>query len=220
MFHSVGGATTRTPEEAAEFGRNLPPGWAPRYTPGSEPDIARRAGDIEAEEYRRYRSGLSGLEGAEAEARTALSRGINTDLLFSRAADAGGLRARSAMDRLRASIGSRGIDPSSGAAGGLLARIGLQQQSDIVGAKRDIAIEDQRVRQVNAAQMFANALQLAQYRNSPVPTIGLEAGMGIMELNQRERSEQRADATARSASRTNFISGLLGGGLGLVRGLV
>lgn len=190
---------------------------AGHWTSGdSLPELTYRADRTEEEEYRRYDAGLAGLERAEGEARTALSKGIDTDLLFSRASDAAGLRARGAMDRLRASIGARGIDPNSGAAGGLLARIGLQQQSDIIGAKRDIAIEDQRARQVNAAQMFANALNLAQYRNSPVPQIGLDARMAGMELAQRERSERRADETARRAQRTNIFGSVLNAGANIL----
>lgn len=191
----------------------VPAGW---WSSGdSQRDINYRADTMEQEEYRRYDEGLAGLETAFTESSNALSKGIDVDLLFSRAADAGGLRARQAMDRLRSSIGGRGIDPNSGAAGGLLARIGLQQQSDIVGAKRDIAIEDQRARQIGAAQMFANALNLAQFRASPVPQIGLDARMAGMELAMRERSERRADETQRRASKDNLFGNIIGGVLGL-----
>lgn len=206
----------RTPEEAAEFGRNLPPGWAPRTTAGSEMDITGRANAIEAEERSRYQAGLGGLESAYTRSSRALGQGIDPDLLFSKAADTIGARARFNLEGLRSSLGARGLNPNSGAAQGLLNRIGFDRENALVGATRDIAIENQRQRHVAAAQDFANALNLAQYRNSPVPQIGLDASLGMAEINAGIRGLQAQERMQASANRTNLLSGIIGGGLGLL----
>ena len=125
---------------------------------GSEGDLAWRAQDIETEERGRYERGLGSLIPAFQQSSNILNQGIDANLLFARASDAVGSRARMQMNGLRTSLGARGLNPNSGAASALLSRMDFDRQNALIGADRDILIEDRKFRQTGAAQNFANAL--------------------------------------------------------------
>jgi hypothetical protein len=182
---------------------------------GSPGDLYERAYQTEHEERRRQGVALGGLESEFAGLKDSLSKGIDTSLLFSRATDATGLRARGMMDRLRQSIGGRGIDPNSGAAGGLLSRIAMQQDNANVGAMRDIAIEDSRDRAARAGQLFTGALNLFQARNQPLPSALLDTALNQSELDLAREGLASQERMTKDANKKDFFSGLIKGGLSL-----
>lgn len=176
------------------------------------------AGKIEDEETRRYQEGLGTLQGAYQDSKGILSQGVDANLLFSQAADTVGARSKSMIEGLRGSLGARGLNPNSGAAQGMLSRLAMSMQGDLIGAKRDIAIENQRQRQVNAAVNFANALNLAAYTQSPVSGAKFEADQSIFEgllgvYGVNKQAESIADA-----NKKNLLGGVIGGGLSILGG--
>ena len=196
----------------------IPTGW---WSSGdSMPEMRGMATDIAAEERRRYSEGLSGLQGAFQQSQGVLSQGIDADLLFSRAADSVGARGIQNVNALRGSLGARGLSPNSGAASSMLSRMMFEQENALTGAKRDIAIENQKQRYTGAAINFNNALNLAEYTNSPVPTIELEAAQNTAELGLAHQGLRAQADAQRRANRTNILSAILGGGLGILGKLV
>lgn len=177
--------------------------WDNAFATG-EGELRRRASDIEGEEYGRYQGGLGVLQSAYAKAQGALD---NTDLLFSKAADAIGARSGMALNALRQSLGARGLNPNSGAASGMLARLMADRENSVMGAMRDTAI----ARQQAAAQNFQNALNLAAYTNSPVSGAGLETEQNIFEGLLARKGIDSAAKSAKKASKNSLLGGLLGG---------
>ncbi len=121
------------------------------------------------------------------------------------------------MNALRSSLGARGLNPNSGAAGGLLSRLAYEQGNAVIGAQKDTAIENQKQRQIAAAQNFSNALNLANYTQSPVSGANLENTQNIYEgtLAKYGIDKQAKSAkNAASASTTGGIIGAIGGILG------
>lgn len=175
---------------------------------------------IESEEYRRYGEGLGVAQDAYKQSSEVLNQGIDADLLFSRAADTAGARSRGLVESLRSSLGARGLSPNSGAAQGLLSRIAMSQQGELIGAKRDIAIENQRQRQVNAAVNFANALNLASYTNSPVPGARLETDQNIFEGLLGMYGVNRMSEAQSKAGKQNILGSLIGGGTSILGSLI
>jgi hypothetical protein len=192
----------------------------PKDQPGSDQFLFDSARNVETLENARFQQESGFLTNQFNMASQVLGRGSPTDLLFSQAADSAGARARGNMDRLRASMGARGIDPNSGAASGLLSRIMLQQQNDLTGAKRDISIDDARQRQVGAAQNFANALNLSQFRNQSPSMVGVDTATNLAELRLAREGINAQAASQKKASKNNLLSGVIQGGLGLLAGLV
>lgn len=217
----VGAGTTGDPfrESPGDWNRGGN-GAQPYFAPGSEGDLSRRARDIGAEESRRYQQGLGGLTQAFNRTQGILDQGIDTGLLFSRAADASGARARGRVDQLRSSLGARGLNPNSGAASGMLSRLAMAQEGELTGATRDIAIENQKARQLGAAQNFNNAFNLAQYVNSPVSGIEYEASQNIFEGNIAREGLRSQERSADRASKRGLLGSLIGGGLSLLGGLL
>jgi len=188
----------------------------PDTGPGSEADLIAQAERVEDEENRRYRSGLDVLNPAFENAQNVLSQGVDTNLLFSQAADAVGSRSRGSLRALRRSMGARNINPNSGAAQGLMSRMIAQNQGALIGASRDIAISDRDARQRNAAVNFGNALNLAGFRNAPVSSARLQTSQNIFEGNiAREgiaamaASQGRASKDNKKASTTSSVLGIL-----------
>ena len=179
----------------------------------------RTARDIEREERQRYAAGLNTATQAYEQSQQALSQGIDVDSLFSRAADSVGAQSKRAMDQMRSSFGARGISPNSGASQGAMNRLAQGIHGNLTGARRDIAIEDLRTRQTNAALNFANAMNLAGYQNSPVSGIRHETAQTMFEGRiAREGIAAQASAT-RDAAQSNMIGGAIGGLTGLIGGL-
>ncbi len=197
------------------------PNFKPVTTIGkSEHAMRGLASDIQTEEEKRYSQGLGGLQGAYAESHNALSSLIDPDLLFSKASDAIGARSIDAMNGLRSSLGARGLNPNSGAAGGLLSRLAFSNEQALTGATRDVAIENQRQRQVNAASNFANALNLANYTQSPVSGVGLETEQNIFEGKIAQEGMKQQRKSTKSAGMTGILGGLIGAGGSILRNLV
>ena len=186
---------------------------------GSPQDMHDRAAAIEREERARHSRGVGIATTAFNESKGALSNLIDPNLLFSRASDSVGAQGRSSLEGLRRSLGSRGISPNSGAAGGSLERLAFARQGALVGATRDIGIENQRQRQVNAAQNFANALNLGQAINAPVPGALLETSQNIFEGNLAREAIASQRRSNKDANKTGLLGSLIGGGLGLLGGL-
>lgn len=185
-----------------------------------EGDMRTLAGDITAKEEQRYQSGLGTLTDQYAKSNKALSEMIDPDLLFSKAADAVGARSIQSLNNLRSSLGARGLNPNSGVAQGALSRLMYGNEAALTGATRDIAIENQNRRAVNAAQMFANALNLANYTNAPVGGAMLETEQNIFEglLAQKGIAEQRK--SAKEANKANETAGWIGAGGAVAGGLL
>lgn len=224
----IGTAYRQLPGQSAQEGRPDGTWGPPRRTSGAPwTDLSGAvnhmydlAGEIEGEENRRYQGGLAGLTEAYRASRETLGRDIDSSLLFSRAADAVGARARGNLDALRRSMGARGINPNSGAATALLQRADFEKQNALVGAERDIGIENQRRRDVNAAINFANALNLANYTNAPVSGVRLDATQNAFEGGIALQGIEAAQQSNRRANRTNLLGGLLGAGSSLLGGLL
>lgn len=173
-------------------------------------DLRRRAGDIEREERQRYGAGLDVASHAYAKSASALD---NTDLLFSKAADAIGARSGMALNALRQSLGARGLNPNSGAAGGLLSRLMAERESSVMGAMRDTAL----ARATMAGQNFQNALNLAVYGNAPVPVAGLDTEQSIYEGLLARKGLESANKSEKRAAK-NSLYGALAGGAGSIFG--
>lgn len=178
---------------------------------GTESELWDLASGIEAEEGRRYEQGLGTLTGAYNKAQDAF-KPVDSSLLFSRATDAIGARGAANMDALRRSLGARGLNPNSGAANGVLSRLMFENNNAVTGATRDIAIENQKQRQINAAQSFAAAMNLANFQNSPVSGAKSETSQNIFEGDLTREGIKAQAKAQKSANKTNLI----GAGIGLV----
>lgn len=189
-------------------------------TEGLANTMRQQAGSIEEEEKRRYQQGLGVLQGAYEKTSKTLDSTIDPNLLFSRASDTVGARSRSMIESLRGSLGSRGLNANSGAASGLLSRLAMSQEGQLIGATRDIAIENQRQRQANAAINFANALNLAGYTNAPVSGAMLETTQNLFEGSLAREGLAAQRSMANSANKTNLLGGIIGGVGSILGGLI
>lgn len=187
---------------------------------GSKEDLHNQAEQIANEERMRYIGGRETLRDAYRQSQQALSSLVDPDLLYSKAADSVGARGRTNLESLRRSLSSRGISPNSGAAQGALSRLAFQTQGDLIGAKRDIALDNQRQRQVNAATQFAQALQLADYTNSPVSGIRYEAAQDAFEGDIAIAGINAQSASQKRSSRSNLLGSIIGGGASILAGLI
>lgn len=161
-------------------------------------------------ENQRFQGALSGLVDAEREAHASLSEDIDTNLLFGRAADAVGGQTRQGLDAIRRSLGARGLSAGSGAATGLLQRLLFQRDAALTGAKRDTAIFNQQNRQARAAQKFANALNLADFRDRPVPSAIMDAAVNAAAIDLAREGLASQERSTRRAGRNQLLSGLFG----------
>ena len=187
---------------------------------GTEQEMWDLAGGIEDKENQRYQLGLDTLTNEYNQTKNSLSQLIDPDLLFSKAADSIGARAKGNMNALRSSLGARGLNPNSGAANGMLQRFQMQQTGDVIGATRDVAIENQRQRQVNAAMNFANALNLANFQNAPVSGAKLETSQNIFEGNIAREGIAAQSKSQKQASKDNKTGTIVGSLAGLAGGLI
>jgi len=188
--------------------------------PGSAQGLWNEAENIAAQERVRYQEGRNIATTAFNQAREALSQQVDPNLLFSKAADEIGARGKAALQNIRSSLGARGLNPNSGAAQGMLSRLIFQQQGALTGAKRDIALSNQKERQVNAALNFANALNLSGYINSPVSGIKYEAQQSIFEGNLAREGLAAQERMQRDANQTNLLGSILGGVGGIIGGIL
>lgn len=234
LLNGFGGAagstsTSTQPPPSDYYGTTIPSDAGARIASGNpwiqdrlllgEGNMRNLANQITQEEKQRYQSGLGTLTSQYNASNAALSDLIDPNLLFSKAADATGARSIQSLNALRGSLGARGLSPNSGAAQGALSRLMYQNEAALTGATRDIAIENQNRRAVNAAQQFANALNLANYTNAPVSGANLETEQNIFEglLAQKAIAEQRK--SAKEAQKNNTLSGIISGGGALLGGL-
>lgn len=185
-----------------------------------EDQMREQAAGMEAEEKRRYEESLGIATNAYDQSNSALSKLIDPSLLFSRAADQIGARGAANLSALRSSLGSRGLNPNSGAAHGALSRMAFETNNSVVGATRDVEIENQRQRQVNAAVSFANAMNLANLTNAPVSGVGLETTQNLFEGQLTREGIKAQKDSNKSANKTNMIGGVIGGLSSLIGGLI
>ena len=186
---------------------------------GSEAELWDLAKQVQDTESQRYGSAL-GLGQQAYAASQAANQPIDPSLLFSKAADAIGARGSQNVNALRSSLGARGLNPNSGAANGLMSRLMFQNQSDITGATRDVAIENQRARQVNAASNFANAMNLANLTNAPASGAMLETSQNIFEGDLAREGIKAQAKSNKAASKNNLIGGIIGAGASILGGLL
>lgn len=188
--------------------------------PSLEDTMKSQAADIVAQENQRYGQGLGTAQQAYGQSQSVLSQMIDPSLLFSKASDAIGARSVGNMNALRSSLGARGLNPNSGAASGLLSRMAFDQNNAITGATRDVAIENQRQRQVNAAQSFANAMNLANYTNAPVSGANLETTQNLFEGQIAREGIAAQKSSNKAANKSNVLGGLIGAGASILGGLL
>ena len=149
----------------------------------SEAGLMNAAGNVEAEEGRRYEEGIGYAKDAFATAQTELMKGPDQDLLFSRAADSIGARGRRSLESVFGSLSGRGLSPTSGAGRSMVGRLAGEQTGALIGADRDIAIDTRAKRQANAAQNFINALNLSGQIQGDVSTARMDMGLNLFEGN-------------------------------------
>jgi len=181
-----------------------------------EDRMTAEAGQIGAEETRRYDLGLGTLTEAFLNSQREMAAGLDAGLLFSKAADSIGARGSGGLEGIRSSLGSRGLNPNSGAAQGMMSRLLMSQQGSIVGATRDIGIYNKNQRVANAATNFANATTLAIGQQAPVSGIGYENLQNLFEGQIAREGIAAGVASQRAASQDNKMGTLGGGALGLV----
>lgn len=196
------------------------PMGTPQATLTNSEAMVRSAQDIAKTEGERYGAGLDTLTGAYNESRRSMADLIDPNLLFSKASDAIGARSGQQLNDLRSSLGARGLNPNSGAASGMLSRLQFQREGALTGATRDIAIENQRQRQVNAALNFSNALNLANYQNSPASAVMLDTYQNLFEGDIAREGIRSQRKSQQEANQTNFLGGLIGAGAGILGGLI
>lgn len=186
----------------------------------SENRMRDLAGNIQSTEENRYAQGIGNLQSAYASSNAALSQMVDPSLLFSKASDAVGAKSVGALNALRQSLGARGLNPNSGAAGGVLERLMFQNDQALTGATRDIALENQRQRQVNAAINFANALNLTREINAPVSGANLETEQNIYEGQLAKYGIDKQAKATKEAGKNNVLGGLIGAGASILGGLL
>lgn len=138
-------------------------------------------------------------------------------LLFSGAADQFGRQASEGLSSLRTAIGARGINPNSGAAAALAGNIGLQQQGQLMGARRDITMDSLRRRDAQRVQRFQQAFGMADFMNQGDSEIGLSALSGLVGLRERQLDKEDALTEARKA-RKDAKQGAALGSIGSIAG--
>lgn len=131
-------------------------------------------------------------------------------LLFSGAADRFGREASEGLSALRTSIGARGINPNSGAAAALAGNIGLRQQGQLMGARRDITMDSLRRRDAQRVQRFQQAFGLADFMNQGDSEIGLSALSGLVGLRERQLDKEDSLKEARKARKDAMIGSAIG----------
>jgi len=183
--------------------------------PSLETQLGESADRIETEEDRRRTQGLGTLTNAFEQSQQALGNLIDPDALFSRVSDAVGSRGRHGVEAIRNSLSGRGLSAGSGAAQGLLSRLAFSQEGSLRGAQRDVALENQRQRQVNAGVNFANATRLAAAQGGPVSGVKHDTLTTLLEGEIAREGIAAGVGAQRSASRDNKMGSLGGGLLGL-----
>ena len=185
-----------------------------------EAEMTSKAGDIARQENARYDAGAGVATSAYNASQKTLGQLIDPDLLFSKATDAIGARGVEAMNRTRSSLGARGLNPNSGAASGMLERLAFQTGNAVVGATRDVELENQKQRQTSAAIGFQNAMNLASYLNSPVSGIEYENTQNLYEGQLALHGIESAKNSNAKANKSNILGGLIGAGTSVLGGLL
>ena len=180
-----------------------------------EDQLSASAERIEAEENRRGAKFEDTLTSAFERSQSQLSNLIDPDLLFSRASDVVGARGRQGVEAIRQSLSGRGLSSQSGASQGLLSRLMFSQQGQVTGAQRDVAIENQRQRQINAGIEFAQATQVGLAQNRQVSGAVHDTIGQRIEHNIAREGIAKGVSAQRAASRDNKMGSLGGGLLGL-----
>ena len=132
-------------------------------------------------------------------------------LMFAGAADRFGREASEGMSALRTSLGARGINPASGAAAAMAGNIGLRQQGQLMGARRDITMDSLRRRDAQRVQRFQQAFGMADFMNQGDSEIGLSALSGLTGLRERQLDKEDSLKEARKARKAQTQAAAIGG---------
>lgn len=191
-----GGSTT----DKAPYRANLP-----------EDQMTRHAEGIEAEETRRYEQGLGTMMDAYRHSQGEIAKSLDPGLLWSKASDNIGARSKGALESMRRQLGASGRQPSQG----LLSRLMMSHEGQLLGAERDITIHNKEKRSALAAQSMGDALKLAIQQQAPVSGIRYENAQNLFEGQLTREGHQAGVASNRAASKDNKMGSLGGGALGL-----
>lgn len=176
--------------------------------------LGREGFRLRDEEDRRREEALGLLRGGLADFDKSFAdreRGLQ-GLQFSAMADAAGAGARGGIRNLRGLLGSRGLGASSGAASGLASRVALLQQGQIIGAKRDIALDAARRSALHSAQRQQLIGGIAGLTNQGPSMLGLDTLTNLHDSFAAQFStgmeEKEARKARKAATRGAVMSGL------------
>ncbi|MCP3975968.1 MAG: hypothetical protein GY720_15920 [bacterium] len=127
----------------------------------------------------------------------------------SQASDQIGAQAREGFRGLRGMIGRRGLNPNSGTAAALADRIAGRQQGQLIGARRDIALDEERRRRDHALTRLQAGGKLADRIATPPSVLRLDAIQDVTGVLRAKSQE----AEARSQSRKLRKDAMIAGGL-------
>lgn len=192
----------------------------PQYLADQVLRMRQGAKGIEEEEYRRYEEGLRPVQAAYDEAHKILSEGIDTDRAYSKAADAIGAQSNSLLEGMRSNLVGRGLSPGSGVAKSMLSKLAATTQGQLIGSAREVAIQNQQQRYVNAAANFANAMNLSDRVMQPVPGAVFENEQNIFEGMLGWEGIQAMKEMAKSAGDQGILSSVIGGGSNILSRLL
>lgn len=131
--------------------------------------------------------------------------------LFSAYADQAGTQAREGIGNLRSLLGARGLGAGSGAAAGLGSRIALQQQSEVMRGRRDVALESAKRAALNRAQRRQFLGGIANVTNQSPSLLGLDTLTNIFDVRAAQASNEENIYAADKASRRAQTGAILGG---------
>ena len=132
-------------------------------------------------------------------------------LLFAGAADQFGREASQGLSSLRTQLGATGVNPNSGAAAAMAGGIGLRQQGQLMGARRDITMDSLRRRDAQRVQRFQQAFGMADFMNQGDSELGLSALSGLVGLRERQMDKQDSLSEARKARKAQTQAAVVGG---------
>ena len=155
--------------------------------------------------------GILNKELARGDKEFASENGFIRDTDFSRLADGAGAKAKAGISNLRSLLGARGLGGGSGAAAGLASRIAFQQQSEVIGAKRDTALEAAQRSAIHRARRQQFVGGIANLTNQSPSMIGLDTLTNIFDVRAAGVSRQEEIGAANKAGKRAQTGAILGG---------
>ena len=171
--------------------------------------------NLEVEENRRRSEtlGLLNKELARGDKEFASEQDTLNRNLFSSFADEAGGKARAGIRDLRTMLGGRGFGAGSGAAMGLGSRIALQQQSEVMRGRRDVALESAKRAALNRAQRRQFLGGIANVTNQSPSLLGLDTLTNVFDVRAAQASNEENIYAANKAGKRAATSALIGGGI-------